>query len=146
MQSQPIREGKMIYHQIRFSVKPDVPNAELEANLERLRRLGRELDVVEFWCVGRDFGGEFEYGAMYALPDIDAYRTYMYAPLHLETDAAGLPLVNNFVSLDLTDDPDPAIGDKIAQVHSDRFVDHPEVLELVSSLGSYTGSGVPDDA
>jgi Stress responsive A/B Barrel Domain len=136
----------MIYHQIRFSVKPDVPEAELEANLERLRRLGRELDVVEFWCVGRDFGGEFEYGAMYALADIDAYRTYMYAPLHLETDAAGLPLVDNFVSLDLTDDADPAIGDKIAQVHSDRFADHPEVLELVASLGSYTGSGVPDDA
>jgi hypothetical protein len=136
----------MIYHQIRFSVKPDVPEAELEASLERLRTLGRELDVVEFWCVGRDFGGEFEYGAMYALPDIEAYRTYMYAPLHLETDAAGLPLVDNFVSLDLTDDADPAIGDKIAQVHSDRFADHPEVLELVASLGSYTGSGVPDDA
>jgi Stress responsive A/B Barrel Domain len=135
----------MIYHQIRFSVKPDVPKEELEANLERLRTLGRELDVVESWVVGRDFGGEFEYGALYALPDIDAYRTYMYAPLHLETDAAGLPLVNNFVSQDLTDDPDPAIGDKIAQVHHDRFADHPEVLELVANLGSYTGSGVPDD-
>jgi Stress responsive A/B Barrel Domain len=134
----------MIYHQIRFSVKPDVPPQELEASLERLRTLGRELDVVESWVVGRDFGGEFEYGALYALPDIDAYRTYMYAPLHLETDAAGLPLVNNFVSQDLTDDPDPTIGDKIAEVHRDRFADHPEVLELVQNLSSYKGSGVPD--
>lgn len=135
----------MIYHQIRFSVKPDVPREELEASLERLRTLGRELDVVESWVVGRDFGGEFDYGALYALPDIEAYRTYMYAPLHLETDAAGLPLVNNFVSQDLTDDPDPAIGDKIAEVHRDRFADHPEILELVANLGSYTGSGVPDN-
>jgi Stress responsive A/B Barrel Domain len=135
----------VIYHQIRFSVKPEIAAEELEASLERLRRLGRELEVVEFWCVGRDYGGEFEYGAMYALPDIDAYRTYMYAPLHLETDAAGLPLVDNFVSQDLTDDEDPAIGDKIAEVHRNRFADHPEVLELVANIGSYTGSGVPED-
>jgi stress responsive alpha/beta barrel protein len=135
----------MIYHQIRFSVKLDVPEDELKASLERLRRLGRELDVVQSWVVGRDFGGKFEYGALYALPDIDAYRAYMYAPLHLETDAAGLPLVDDFVSQDLTDDEDPAIGDKIAEVHRNRFADHPEVLELVENLGSYTGSGVPDD-
>jgi hypothetical protein len=134
----------VIYHQIRFSVKPDVPSEELEASLERLRALGRGLDVIDHWCVGRDFGGEFDYGAMYALPDIDAYRTYMYAPLHLETDAAGLPLVDNFVSQDLTDDEDPEIGEKIAKVHSDRFTDHPEILELVANIGSYTGSGVPD--
>jgi hypothetical protein len=140
------KEVIVIYHQIRFSVKPDVPKAELEASLERLRNLGRQLDVVQFWVVGRDFGADFEYGALYALPDVDAYRTYMYAPLHLETDAAGLPLVDNFVSQDLTDDEDPAIGDKIAEVHRNRFADHPEVLELVTNLGSYTGSGVPDDA
>jgi hypothetical protein len=53
----------------------------------------------------------------------------MYTPLHLETDAAGLPLVNNFVSQDLSDDPDPAIGDKIAEVHRNRFADHPEIRE-----------------
>jgi Stress responsive A/B Barrel Domain len=137
-------EAIVIYHQIRFSIKPGVPREDLEANLERLRRLGRELDVVQSWVVGRDFGGEFEYGAQYALPDIEAYETYMYAPLHLETDAAGLPIVDKFVSLDLTDDEDPEIGDKIADVHSRRYEDHPEVLELVEDLGSYTGSGVPD--
>jgi Stress responsive A/B Barrel Domain len=59
----------MIYHQIRFSMKPDVPPEELEASLERLRALGRKLDVVQSWVVGRDFGGEFEYGALYTLPD-----------------------------------------------------------------------------
>jgi hypothetical protein len=135
----------MIYHQIRFSVKPDVSRDELEASLERLRRLGRELEVIESWAVGRDFGGEFEYGAMYALPDIQAYETYMFAPLHLQTDAAGLPLVDRFVSMDLTDDEDPAIGDKISEVHRKRFASHPEILELVENIPSYTGSGVPDD-
>ena len=134
----------MIYHSVRMTFKPDVPPAEVEDGLERLRRMGREIDVVQSWCVGRGVGGEFEYGAMYALSDIQAYETYMNAPVHLETDAAGLPLVANFVSLDLTDDPDPAIGDKIAQVHATRFANRPEILGLVEDLDSYTGSGVPD--
>jgi len=59
----PDKEAIVIDHQIRPSVKPDVPKAELEASLERLRRLGRELDGVQSSVVGRDFGGEFDYGA-----------------------------------------------------------------------------------
>jgi hypothetical protein len=129
-----------------MTFKPEIPADEVEAGLERLRRMGREIEVVQSWCVGRDIGGEFEYGAMYALPDIQAYETYMNAPVHLETDAAGLPLVANFVSLDLTDDPDPAIADKIAQVHATRYTNRPEILGLVKDLDSYTGSGVPDES
>jgi Stress responsive A/B Barrel Domain len=140
------QEALMIYHQVRLSFKPEISPDAREAGIERLRRMGREIDVVETWCVGRDIGGEFEYGAMYALPDIDAYEVYMNAPVHLETDAAGLPLVSNFVSFDLTDDEDPAIGDKIAAVHSTRYQNHPEVLGLVEDLDSYTGAGVPDES
>jgi Stress responsive A/B Barrel Domain len=135
----------MIYHSVRLTFKPDIPQKERETALERLRQMGREIEVVQFWCVGRDIGGEFEYGAMYALPDIKAYEIYMNAPVHLETDAAGLPLVANFVSLDLTDDEDPTIGDKIARVHATRFEKRPEILGLVQNLDSYTGSGVPAD-
>ncbi|MFD7231011.1 Dabb family protein [Streptomyces sp. NPDC059881] len=135
----------MIYHQIRIAMKPDAPKDQVDHALELLRRLGRELDVVEQWVVGRDFGGEFEYGAMYVLKDVDAYRTYMYAPLHRKIDEVGLPLVKNMVSLDLTDDEDPEIGDKIAKVHTDRFADHPEIADLVDGLGSYEGSGSSAD-
>ncbi|MEW2354100.1 Dabb family protein [Spirillospora sp. NPDC029432] len=131
----------MIYHQIRIAVKPDAPEDQVQHALDLMRKLGDKLDVVEFFTVGRDFGGEFQYGALYALKDIDAYRTYMYDPLHREIDAAGLPLVTNMVSGDLTDDADPGIGDKIAKVHSDRFKDHPELLGLVEGLDSYEGSG-----
>jgi hypothetical protein len=81
----------VIYHQIRVSIKKDAPEDQLETALHYLRRMGQEIDVVEFFCVGRDFGGEFDYGAMYALKDIDAYKTYMLAPLHQETDRAGGP-------------------------------------------------------
>ena len=133
----------MIYHQIRISMKPDAPKDQVENALELLRRLGRELDVVEFWCVGRDFGGEFEYGAMYALKDIDAYRAYMYAPLHRATDEAGLPIVNTMISQDLTDDPDPTIGDEISAIHAERFANDQGLVDLVQGLGSYKGSSRP---
>jgi Stress responsive A/B Barrel Domain len=131
----------MIYHQIRVSIRPDAPKDRVDTALEYLNRMGREIDVVEFFCVGRDFGGDFDYGAFYALKDIDAYKTYMLHPLHQETDEAGLPVVDNMISQDLTDDDDPEIGDKIAKIHSDRFASRPELRELVEDLGSYEGSG-----
>jgi Stress responsive A/B Barrel Domain len=131
----------MIYHQIRISMKPDAPKDQVEHALELLRRLGRELDVVEFWAVGRDFGGEFEYGAMYALKDTQAYATYMHAPLHRKIDEVGLPLVQNMISQDLSDTMDPAVGEEIAAIHANRFANDAELRELVEGLGSYEGSG-----
>jgi hypothetical protein len=131
----------MIYHQIRVSIKKDAPQDQVETALEYLRRMGREIEVVEFFCVGRDFGGEFDYGAMYALKDIDAYKTYLFAPLHQETDRAGLPVTGNMISQDLSDDPDPEIGAKIAKLHSDRFAGDATLRGLVENLGSYEGSG-----
>jgi hypothetical protein len=131
----------MIYHQIRVSIRKDAPEDQVATALEYLRRMGRELDMVEFSCVGRDFGGEFDYGALYALKDIEAYEAYLYHPLHQETDRAGLPVVDNMISQDLTDDDDPDIGVKIAELHANRFASRPELRDLVDGLGSYEGSG-----
>lgn len=134
----------MIYHINRFAFKKDAPQDQVSHALDLLHRIGKEVEAVEFYCVGRDLGGEFDVGAMYALKDIDAYRTYMFAPIHEETDNAGLPIVSNQVSYDLSDDPDPQIGDKMAQVHRDRFAERPELRRLVTSLGSYQGPGTED--
>ena len=136
----------MIYHIVRMTFKPDISPEDREAGIERLRRYPQEIDVIQASCVGPDIGGEFEYGAVYALADIAAYETYMNAPWHLETDATGLPLASNFVSFDLTDDEDPEIADKIAEVHRRRYENHPEILGLVEGLDSYSGSGVPGDS
>jgi hypothetical protein len=133
----------MIYHINRFAIKKDAPKDQLDAAIEYLRRIGRELDVVDFYCVGRDLGGEFDLGAMYALKDIDAYRTYMFSPIHEQTDNAGLPIVANQASYDITDDPDPAITDKMAQVHRDRFAERPHLRELIKNM-NYTGPGTED--
>ena len=136
-------ENAVIYHQVRFAIKPEAPRDQVEAALELMRRLGRELEAIESFCVGRDFGGEFTVGAVYVLKDIKAYEMYMNAPLHLQIDRAGLPLVKNMISQDLTDDPDPSIGDKIAEIHRKRYATHADVAGLVGNLGSYEGSGAP---
>jgi hypothetical protein len=126
-------------------MKPEAPKDQVEGALEMMRRLGRELDVVEHWVVGRDFGAEFEYGAMYAFKDMDGYRTYLHAPLHRKIDQIGLPLVDNMISQDLTDDEDPAIGDNIRELHADRFANDADLTDLVAGLGSYEGSGTADE-
>lgn len=134
----------MIYHINRFATKQDAPEDQLSHVIDLMNRLGTELDVIEFYCVGRDIGGEFDLGAMYALKDVAAYRTYMFSPIHEEIDNSGLPLVTNQVSYDLTDDPNPQIGEKMAQVHRDRFAQRPELRQLITSLGSYQGPGTED--
>jgi hypothetical protein len=126
-------------------MKPDAPQEQIENALELLRRLGRDLNIAESWCVGRDFGGEFTVGALYVVKDIRAYEVYMNAPLHLHVDRAGLPLVSYMISQDLTDDPDPSIGEKIAEVHRNRYAGHPDLLDLIKDLGSYEGSGVAEE-
>lgn len=133
----------MIYHINRFAIKQDAPRDQVEAAMQYLRRVGEELDVVESYCVGRDIGGEFGVGAMYALKDIDAYRIYMFDPIHEATDNAGLPIVANQVSYDLTDDPDPQLGEKMAQVHRDRFAERPHLRELIQNM-HYRGPGTED--
>lgn len=65
--------------------------------------------------------------------------------LEPQVDRAGLPLVSHMISQDLTDDPDPSIGEKIAEVHRNRYAGHPDLLDLIKDLGSYEGSGVAEE-
>ena len=43
--------------------------------------------------------------------------------------------------MDITDDEDPAIGDKIVEIHLNRFENDPVLVGLVQNLTSYEGSG-----
>ena len=131
----------MIVHIVRFTLKPDAPKDQVELAFEQLRKQGREIKAVQLFCVGRDFGGEFDYGAMYIMKDIEGYREYMMSPIHRKSDEIGLPIVDKFVSMDITDDADPTIGDKIAEIHRNRFGNDPALVGLVQNLSSYEGSG-----
>lgn len=69
----------MIFHTIRFNPQAErPPKDQVEIAFEQLRKCGREIKAVQYFCVGRDFGGEFEYGVMYAIKDIGGYRQYPF--------------------------------------------------------------------
>jgi hypothetical protein len=135
--------GSMIVHVVRFALKPNAPKDQVDLAFEQLRKQGREIKAVQLFCVGRDFGGEFDYGAMYVMKDIEGYQEYMMSPIHRKSDEIGLPVVEKFISMDITDDEDPAIGDKIAEIHRNRFENDPALRGLVENLTSYQGSGAP---
>ena len=93
--------GSMIAHIVRFTLKPNAPKDQVDLAFESLRKQGREINAVQLFAVGRDFGGEFDYDAMYIMKDIEAYREYMLSPIHRKSDELGLPITDKFVSMDL---------------------------------------------
>ena len=133
----------MIYHHNRIRLKAGVSDEDRSRALESLRNQGREIDAVEHFVVGRDLGGEYEWGAVFAIEDLDGFWEYLMHPAHLNTDRIGLPLVEEFVSYDTTDDPDPEIGDKIAALHARRYAEVTDVRDLVAELPSYVGVSDP---
>jgi hypothetical protein len=116
-------QGSMIVHVVRFTLKPNAPKDQVDLAFEQLRKQGREIKSVQLFCVGRDFGGEFDYGAMYIMKDIEGYLEYMMSPIHRKSDEIGLPLVEKFISMDITDDEDPVIGDIIFLSPVFRYAD-----------------------
>jgi hypothetical protein len=133
----------MIHHCIRMTLKPGLSEEEVAAGIERMRDATARIPAIRSWVVGRDFGGDYEYSAISVIKDLDGYEEMMNHPAHLEIDRLGLPLVEKFMSFDITDDPDPAMGAKIAAIHQRRYDTTPDIAELVSDLGKYTGSAAP---
>lgn len=133
----------MIYHGNRFTLKPDASAEQIEVALESLRNQGRVIPSVKSFVVGRDHGGEYEWGATFVLEDLDGYWEYLIHPAHLNTDRVGLPLVDKFMSFDITDDLDPDLGARIAELHKRRYDTMPDINKLVADLGEYSGSAAP---
>lgn len=136
----------MIYHVIRLSVRPDAPAEEVTAALGRIQAAGATITTATTSLFGRDIGGEYDFAAVSAYPDLTAYEEMLNHPLHLEVDRTGLPLVDKFVSFDITDDPDPQIAQKIAALHQRRFDTQEGLADLVAGVDDYRGSAAPDGA
>lgn len=97
--------------------------------MESLRNQG-PIPAVKSFTVGRDYGGEHEVASTYVIEDLDGYWQYLIHPSHRHTDRIGLPLVDKAVSFDITDDPDPEMGAKIAALHQSRYDQEPELIQL----------------
>ncbi|WP_033340940.1 Dabb family protein [Catenuloplanes japonicus] len=134
----------MIYHVIRAALKKTASPAQAEAALESWRETGRSVPSVRSWVVGRDHGGEFEYGATFVFDDLDGMFEFLIHPATLRTDLIGLELIENMQIFDISDDDDPALADKIADLHRRRNAHSPEVSGLLADVPTYLGAGVDE--
>jgi hypothetical protein len=135
----------VIFHVNRLTFRPEVDARQRAEALDRLRLQGSEIDAVTSWVVGPDIGGDYEWGAVFAVEDLDGYWEYLIHPVHFASEKAGLPLIDRFVSFDITDDGDPEIGVRLAELHKRSYQENPELAQLVADVPSFAAGAVPGD-
>ena len=131
----------MIFHINRMSFKSGLSEEQRRACLDAARQAGAANPAVKSYVVGPELGGEFEYGAVYVVEDLDGYWAYLTHPAHVRSEMTGIPLLEKFAAIDVSDSDDPELGEKIAALQARNFQEHPEMAALVAQAASFT---VPD--
>jgi hypothetical protein len=106
-----------------------------------LRQSGAGNPAVKSYVVGPELGGEFEYGAVYVVEDLDGYWAYLEYPPHVREELWGIPNLEKFVAIDVSDSYDPKFGEKIAALQARHQQEPPQIAALISQAASFT---VPD--
>ena len=99
--------------------------------------------MVKSWVVGPELGGEFEFGAVYVVEDLDSYWAYLEFPAHVRLELWGIPYLEKFAAIDVSDSDDPEFGEKIAALQARHQQEHPEIAAEIAQAASFT---VPDGA
>jgi len=128
----------MIFHINRLTYKAGISEKQLRAGIELLRQAGAANPAVKSYVVGPELGGEFAYGAVYVVEDLDSYWAYLTHPAHVRAELEGIPLVEKFAAIDVSDSDDPDLGEKIAALQARNFREHPEVAALAAQAASFT--------
>ena len=131
----------MIFHINRATYKADLSEEQRQHGLEMLRQSGMATPGVKSYVVGREFGGAFEYGAVYVVEDLDGYWQCLDSPDHVHEEVTGMELIERFEVVDITDSDDPEIGEKIAHLQLRHIEAHRELAALIAAVPSFT---VPD--
>jgi hypothetical protein len=131
----------MIFHINRATYKAGLSEEQRRAGLEMLRQSGAANPAVKSYVVGPELGGEFEYGAVYVVEDLDGYWAYLTHPAHVREELWGIPNIEKFAAIDVSDSDDPELGEKIAALQARNYREHPEIAALVAQAASFT---VPD--
>src|SRR5262249_6085259 len=74
----------------------------------------------------------------------DGYWAYLTHPAHVRSELEGIPLIEKFAAMDVSDSDDPDLGEKIAALQARNFEEHPEVAAVGAQAASFTvadGSG-----
>src|SRR5262245_2390713 len=67
-------------------------------------------------------------------------------PAHVRSELEGIPLLEKFAAIDVSDSDDPDLAEKIAALQARNFREHPEVATVAAQAASFTvpdGSGSP---
>jgi stress responsive alpha/beta barrel protein len=131
----------MIFHITRMAFKSGLSEEQRRACLDAARQAGAANPAVKSYVVGPELGGEFEYGAVYVVEDLDGYWAYLTHPAHVRSEMTGIPLLEKFAAIDVSDSDDPELGEKIAALQARNYQEHPEMAALVAQAASFT---VPD--
>ena len=135
----------MIFHINRATYKAGVSDEQRETGLELMRQVGAN-PVVKSWVVGPELGGEFEFGAVYVVEDLDGYWAYLEFPAHVRLELWGIPYLEKFAAIDISDSDDPEFGAKIAALQDRHAQEHPEIAAEIAQAASFTvpgGAGQP---
>jgi hypothetical protein len=142
------KEKTMIFHINRATYKSDLSEEQRRAGVEMLRQSGAN-PAVKSYVVGPELGGEFEYGAVYVVEDLDGYWAYLEFPPHVREELWGIPHLEKFAAIDVSDSDDPEFGAKIAALQARHQQEHPEIAALIAQAASFTvpgGAGQPPAA
>ena len=131
----------MIFHINRATYKAGLSEEQRRAGVELLRQAGAANPAVKSYVVGPELGGDFEYSAVYVVEDLDGYWAYLTHPAHVRSELEGIPLLEKFAAIDVSDSDDPELGEKIAALQARNYQEHPEIAALVAQAASFT---VPD--
>jgi hypothetical protein len=126
----------VIVNILRFSFKDGTTDEKKAAVLGAMRRTAA-VESVSFATVGQDLGDPAEgYTHAYCvgIEDLPALERYMYDPVHLEGDFGILPHLARLSAVRLSDDMDPELGDRIAEIFLAKVAKYPEWGELLSSI------------
>src|SRR5215468_134352 len=134
------KEKTMIFHINLLTIKPG--DEQREKGLDLMRQVGSN-PAVKSYVVGPELGGEFEYGAVYVVEDLDSYWAYLEFPAHVHLELWGIPYLEKFAATDVTDSEDPGFGAKIAALQARHAQEHPEIAAEIAAAASFT---VPDGA
>jgi hypothetical protein len=131
----------MIFHINRATYKAGLSEEQRRAGVEMLRQSGAANPAVKSYIVGPELGGEFEYGAVYVLEDLDGYWAYLNHPVHVREELEGTPHLAKFAAIDVSDSDDPELGEKIAALQARHLQEHPDLAAVIAQAASFT---VPD--
>ena len=130
----------MIFHINLATYKSDLSEEQRRAGVEMLRQSGAN-PAVKSYVVGPALGGEFEYGAVYVVEDLDGYWAYLEFPPHVREELWGIPHLEKFAAIDVSDSDDPELGAKIAALQARHAQEHPEIAAEIAAAASFTVPG-----